>query len=86
MALQNTQFVKSAHHRLQQNQATRYHAPSVPDGEMSKDLVDARNAAAYKLMIELASAADGQNAHLRGHWAFMLHRLAHPYRKRLPAP
>ena len=37
---------------------------------MSKDKVGARSAAAYKLLIELASAAGGHSAQLRGHWAY----------------
>jgi len=69
--LQFTHFVKSAGPDLQQHQASRHHAPNVPDGEVLKDMVGARSAAAYKLLIDLGFAADGQNAQLRGHWALM---------------
>ena len=47
----------------------RHHAPNMPSGEMSKDMVGARSAAGYKMLIDLASATDGRNAQLRGHWA-----------------
>ena len=68
-SLQNTRFVKSAGPDLQRNQARRHHAPNVPGGEMSEDMIGARSAAAYKLLMGSASAADRQNAQLRGHWA-----------------
>ncbi len=68
-ALQNTRFVKSADPDLQQYQAPRHHAPNMPSGEVSKDMVDARSEAARKLLTSLASAANGQNPQLRGHWA-----------------
>ena len=71
-ALQNTRIVKSAGPALQQNQALRHHVPNVPDGEVSKDMMGARSAAEYKLLIDLASAARGHSAHLRGHWACVL--------------
>ena len=44
---------------------------------MSKDMVGARSAAAYKLLMDIASAADGQNAQLRGHWAYQLRQVDH---------
>ena len=37
---------------------------------MSKDMVGARSAAASKLLMRLTSAAGGQNARLRGYWAY----------------
>ena len=68
-SLQNTQFVKSARRDLQHNQAPRHHAPNVLAGKMSKDVVVARSATVYKLLIEIAFAGDGYSAQLRGHWA-----------------
>ena len=38
-------------------------------GEVSKDTVGARSAEVYKLLIDLAFAADGHPAKLCGHWA-----------------
>ena len=67
MSIQNMRFGKSAGPNVQRSQAPRHHAPNVPSGEVSKDLVDARNAAAHKLLTNLASAADGHFAQLRGH-------------------
>ena len=58
--LQNTRFVKSARPDLQQSQALRHHLPNVPGSEVSKNMVDARSAAVYKLLIDLASAANGK--------------------------
>ena len=52
-ALQNTRFVRGAGPNLQQNQAPRHHTPDMPGGEVSKDTVSARSAAAYKLLIHL---------------------------------
>ena len=68
---QNTRFVKSAGPDLQQDQALRHHAPDVLGGEVSKDMMGAQSAAEYKLLIDLASGADGHFAQLRGHWALM---------------
>ena len=51
------------------DQALRHHAPNVPGGEVSKDMMGARSAAEHKLLIDLASVADGHSAQLRGHCA-----------------
>jgi hypothetical protein len=74
-ALRNTRFVKSAGPALQENHASRHHAPNLPSGKVSKGPVNARSTAARKLLRNLASAAGGQNAQLRGHWAEYLQRL-----------
>ena len=71
-SLRNTRFVKDAGPDLQQDQALRHHAPNVPGGEVSKDMMGARSAAEYKLLIDLSSVADGQSTQLRGHWAMLL--------------
>ena len=68
---QFTRFVKSAGPDLQQDQAPRHHAPNVPGGEVSKDVVGARSAAACKPLMELTFLAGGQNTQLRGHWAIL---------------
>ena len=64
-----TRFVKSAGLAAQEIRALRHPSAGMPNGKMSKGVMDAQNAATSKLLTKLAFAADGHSAQLRGHWA-----------------